>query len=141
MGRQRREISGDVLGVLLIAWALLSEKQQHPKDHAVIWTELLTAECLPLWQGTQLSPTREMVYPHFIRLDVFHPVLRTALQKSLQAYFPRSAWGILRQEHEFSELSPPWVQAVGHTLGFAILLPSAIPQAAAQHVPSRSTAS
>lgn len=59
MGRQCREIFGDLLRVLLIAWALLSEK--HPKGHAVIWTELQTAECLPFWQCTQLSPTREMV--------------------------------------------------------------------------------
>lgn len=63
MGRQCRDVFGDVLRVLLIAWALLPEKQQHPKGHAVIWTEPQTAECLPLWQRTQLSPIREMIYP------------------------------------------------------------------------------
>lgn len=38
--------------LLLIAWVLLSEKQQHPKGQAVFWTELQIAECL-LWQCTQ----------------------------------------------------------------------------------------
>lgn len=64
---------------------------------------------------------------HFIRLDVFHPLLETALQKNLQAYFSVSAWGILRQHCGFSEAFLPWVQAVGNMLGFAILVPSAIP--------------
>ena len=38
-------------------------------------------------------PPERWFIPCFIRLDVFHPVLGTALQKNLQAYFPRSAWG------------------------------------------------
>lgn len=40
--------------------------------------------------------------------------------------------------HGFSEASPSWVQAVTDMLGFAILVPSANPQTAAQ--PSMSPA-
>lgn len=90
---------------------------------------------------TAITHERDGFILCFIRLDVFHPVLGTDLQKNLQACFPRSAWGILRQEHGFSKASPPWVQTVGDMLGFAILPPGAIPQAAAQHVPSRLTVS
>lgn len=80
--------------------------------------------------STQLSLTREQRDGlfHFIRLDVFHPLLETSLQKYLQVYFSISAWGILRQECGFSEAFLPWVQAVGNMLGFAILAPSAIPE-------------
>jgi len=94
MGRQRREISRDVSRVLLIAWALLSEKQQHPKGHAVIWTELQNA--FLFGNAPSSRPPEKWFILCFIRLDVFHSVLRTALQKSVQAYIPRSAWGILR---------------------------------------------
>lgn len=69
---------------------------------------------------------------HFIRLDVFHPLLETALKKNFQAYFSISAWEILRQECGFSEAFPPWVQAMENMLGFAVLVPSAISEAAAQ---------
>lgn len=62
-----------------------------------------------------------------IKLDVFHPLLETALEKNLQAYLSISAWGILRQERGFSEAFLPWGQAVGNMLEFAILVPSAIP--------------